>query len=375
MKTEYINITDTSTQKGDIRAAARLLDAGALVAFPTETVYGIGCTVSDAAIEKLNIVKDRTLGKRYTLHVGSVKRAMRFLPQLSPKAINLINNAWPGPMTIVFDVSDEFIEQMKTKIGEEAAQILYYGNTIGVRCPDNPVAQALLEAAQNPAVAPSANLSGQDPAINAHQVRESFDGKIEMILDDSQKCCKYQKSSTVVKIADKDLTVLREGVYNNEQVERMSKIKIMFVCTGNTCRSPLAEYFCRKILSEKLACHIDELDKIGYIVSSAGTMGLENVPASLEVLSICREKGIDAQGHLSSGLTYNRIDDSDHIFAMANSHKDMILQFCPEAEGKTHLLDANGDVGDPIGAGMDVYRKCALQIENALLTRLEEILK
>ena len=207
MKTELVKI-DAEAGPQKVSAAAKLLDDGKLVAFPTETVYGIGCIAEKRAIGKLNEVKERTLGKRYTLHVGSVEAALRFVPAQSLRAKKLIEKGWPGPITIVFKVSDEFVKTMQAKIGTEAAEILYYGNTIGIRCPDNPIASALLNKAQKPVVAPSANLSGQEPAVSCVEVMERFEGRIDMILDGGANICKYRKNSTVVEIGDSDLTVL-----------------------------------------------------------------------------------------------------------------------------------------------------------------------
>ena len=136
----------------------------------------------------------------------------------------------------------------------------------------------------------------------------------------------------------------------------------------------MAESFCRKIISEKLNCDVDETEKIGYKVISAGVMGITGVPASNEVLDICAEKGLDVRSHESRALTAELINASDFIFVMSKSHRETIVRLRPEASDKCMLLDDDSDISDPIGSSIEVYRKCAKQIEHALEKRMDEIL-
>jgi protein-tyrosine-phosphatase len=103
-------------------------------------------------------------------------------------------------------------------------------------------------------------------------------------------------------------------------------------------------------------------------------MGGAGMPASNEIVSICARKGIYLGGHRSRALTSGEVELADYIFAMSKSHCERILEICPEAAEKCQQLDAGDEIGDPIGAGDNVYEKCAQQIESALKERIDEIL-
>ncbi|MCF7954700.1 MAG: threonylcarbamoyl-AMP synthase [Phycisphaerae bacterium] len=376
MITEIIRVDPLNIDSGKIRAAAAVVDGGGLVAFPTETVYGIACRAEESALARLDEAKGRPADKRYSLHIAKIESITDYIPRLSFRACKLIENCWPGPVTIVFELSEADLAEQKKRVSAELFDILYQGGTLGVRCPDSPVAIALLGACKWPVVAPSANLSGQEPALTAKMVIDQLDGRVDMVIDSDGNSgdCRYQINSTVVKVSSGNITILREGAVKIGEIEDMSLMRILFVCTGNTCRSPMGEYFCKKYIAEKLECNVDELEKKGYKISSAGVFGIDGAPASSEVVDICKQKGIDSSLHRSRFLTVEMIEDGDIIFAMTGGHVDGVLEMYPEAESKCFLLDGDKDIPDPIGGGFDVYNECARIIERALDNRLCEMM-
>jgi len=376
MNTEIIRFDPSNIDLEKIRAAAAVIDGGGLVAFPTETVYGVACRVEGSSLAGLDAAKGRPGDKRYSLHISGVDSITDYIPRLSFRACKLIENCWPGPVTVVFELSEADLAEQKKRVSEEVFDLLYQGGTLGVRCPDNPVAIALLGACKWPVVAPSANLSGQKPAVTADGVLTYLNGRVDMILapEDESDACQHRINSTVVKISSGNISILREGAVKIEDIERMSLMRILFVCTGNTCRSPMGEYFCKKYIAEKLECNVDELEKKGYKVVSAGVFGVDGAPASSEVVDICNRKGIDSSGHQSRLLTVEMVEESDIIFTMTRSHGRGVLSLCPQAESKCFLLDGEMDVPDPIGGGVDVYNECACRIERALDNRLCEMM-
>jgi len=376
MQTKLIKLDPMKIDAAKVKEAAKVVDAGGLVAFPTETVYGIACRVEAASLAKLDNIKGRgtdgyATGKYYTLHIGRTADVEKYVPSVGLRAKKLIKNAWPGPLTIVFELTESNIKKRKKNIKKEVFERLYKDNTIGIRCPDNAIAAMLLQATKEPVVAPSANKTSQPPATDAEQVLAQFSGQIDLLLDGGP--CKYKKSSTVVKIGKKELEILREGVYSKEELEEMSKVKFLFVCTGNTCRSPMAEGMFRKLLAEKLQCKIDQLDKIGYKVSSAGVMNMAGSPASAEAIAACAAKGIDIKAHKSQTLTRQLVRESDFIFAMTQMHCERVAAIEPGAADKCILLRRNKEVPDPIGQPQEFFKDCAGLIEGAVKERISEL--
>ncbi|MCK4548394.1 MAG: low molecular weight protein arginine phosphatase [Candidatus Eisenbacteria sp.] len=152
---------------------------------------------------------------------------------------------------------------------------------------------------------------------------------------------------------------------------------VLFVCTGNTCRSPMAEGLLRRLVQEHFPGQVE--------VSSAGTAGLEGLPASEFAMDVARENGVDLEGFHSSALNCRRIREADLILVMSPSHLEVVQKEEPEAADRIHLLrefggtasGADSAVPDPIGASIEVYRQSYQRIDDAIrgvLPRLQDLL-
>lgn len=371
MKTEVVNVRQEEGYVDSIRRAARLLEQGGLVAFPTETVYGIGANAADpTAIDRLRNLKERPEAKPFTLHIPGRSRLEWYVPSLSGTARRLVNKAWPGPLTVVFPVERPEAAPIASRLPAGRTDLLYHERTIGVRCPDDSVAVDLLASTDAPVVAASANAAGNPAPVNADEVLAELDGRIDLVLDGGTT--RYARASTVVRVTEDGCEVLREGVYDERMIRRFLSVSYLFVCTGNTCRSPMAAALCRRLLAEKLGVTVEGLEKRGYTVHSAGVFARAGGRVSEGAVSALLSLGIDLSAHRTQPLTVEQVHAADRVFAMCREHRDAVVRMVPSAAEKTVLLDAEGDIDDPIGAGDDVYRACASRIESALRRRLEE---
>ena len=371
METKVLKLDASKIDSAKINEAAAIIESGGLVAFPTETVYGIACRVKSDSLARLDNLKGRTAEKYYTLHIGQKSDVGNYVPTVGLKAQKLIQNAWPGPLTIVFELEQKDIDEQHRNLEEEVFRSLYKDHSIGIRCPDNAIAAMLLQRTSTPVVAPSANITDSPPAVDAGQVLDQLSGKIDLLLDAGP--CKYKKSSTVVKIGKKGMGILRPGLYSQTELKALSQLRFLFVCTGNTCRSPMAEGIFRKYLAEKLQCNVDGLDEMGYKVGSAGIIGSVGYPATAEAVTACAAKGVDIKAHRNKGLSRELIEASDIIFAMEQIHRDRVIIFDPKAANKCFLLAGNTGIPDPIGHPQQSYDKCAKLIERAVQKRISEL--
>lgn len=193
-------------QPPELQAAVHTLRAGGLVAFPTETVYGLGADASnEAAIAKVYLAKGRPAANPLIVHVADVDMARACVRQWTQRAQALAERFWPGPLSIILPRGD-CIPPIATAGGPNVA----------VRCPDHPLALTLLRDFGGPLVGPSANRSGQVSPTTAAHVREEFPGKDVLVLDGGP--CRAGIESTVVDLAVDPPVLRRPGMVSLEEV-------------------------------------------------------------------------------------------------------------------------------------------------------------
>lgn len=373
MTAEHLTIDPNFPDRAQIEHAARALADGALVVFPTETVYGVGANAANGdSIRRLRALKGRDAQQPFTVHIGRRGDCDDFVPDFTPAGRRLIRKGWPGPLTLVFPVPEPSRARAYAVIDPEAVPSIYANGTVGVRCPDHAVGGGILAAAGVPIVASSANESGKPAPTDAHSIQDRWAGKVDLIIDGGPS--RYQVGSTIISLdAHHGYRFLRKGVLDERMIDQMATLNILFVCTGNTCRSPMAEGICKQALAKRLGCRADELPARGIVVQSAGTMGYAGGSASPEAVEICRRLGIDIAGHRSQGLSVDLIHPADYIFTMAGHHLEVVRSLSPSGSAKARALDAERDVADPMGGTVEDYQRAADQISAALEQQLREV--
>jgi L-threonylcarbamoyladenylate synthase len=201
-KTAVFKVDPKAPSAAVIAHAAGAIRDGLLVAFPTETVYGIAANLLDAkALDRLYEVKRRFKGKPFTVHIADVKMIRDMGCPVSKKARRAIDKFWPGPLTIILKSKD--------------------GRKIGFRMPANKVALELISASAVPVVAPSANISGAKPPTDAKEVLRGLSGKIDILVDSGPTDVGIE--STVVDLTVIPPAVLREGAIKRAAVMKALK--------------------------------------------------------------------------------------------------------------------------------------------------------
>ncbi|MDD6190376.1 MAG: L-threonylcarbamoyladenylate synthase [Firmicutes bacterium] len=202
MKTKILKNT-----KEDIEKAARILRDGGLVAFPTETVYGLGANAFDEkAVAAVYEAKGRPSDNPMIVHISRASDIGQLTRRLSPDIVTLIENFWPGPLTLVVKKRPEVPDRTTGGL-----------DTVAVRMPDNETALELISTALCPVAAPSANLSGSPSPTRAVDVIEDLDGKVDAIIQGED--CRVGIESTVVDMTGDVPTILRPGIITAENLE------------------------------------------------------------------------------------------------------------------------------------------------------------
>jgi protein-tyrosine phosphatase len=346
-----------------VQRAVQALAEGQVVAFPTETTYTLAASVLiPNAVERLLRTKKSPQGP-LTLGVRGACGALDWVPQMSPLGRRLARRLWPGPVTLVFGQAVE--HGRMRELTESVREQVCPSGSLRLRMPAHQAPLSVMQLFSDPLVLSSAHPLESPPATTAQAVVETLGDGVDLIIDDGPT--RLAQPSTVVSVEGNSWSVLREGPITAEQVAQQTTCLVIFVCTGNTCRSPLAEVLFKKRLAERLGCEVNELVNRGFLVISAGLAAMMGGPAAEEAVEVARSLGADLAGHRSRPLTPHLAAQADFLVAMTRSHQLALVEGFPELGTTPRLLSPCGtDVADPIGSELPVYRECAEQIESYL---------
>ncbi|HRK30738.1 MAG TPA: Sua5/YciO/YrdC/YwlC family protein [Tepidisphaeraceae bacterium] len=370
MTTSVVEIFSAGDYPTQIHRSAGVLRDGGLVVLPTETVYGVAAMASHPdAIRKLRAL--RNAGEQpLTIHLADSSAAIDLVGEPTPFAKRLMKKLWPGPVGLTFSVDPSQRARAAGKLELREADVFDASGNITLRCPHHTVAIDVIRAVAAPVVLAVAGTDGGG-AREVSKIAPALEGKVDLILDAGPT--PFAKPSTLIQVGPDGYKIVREGIYDQRIIERLMRTTVLFVCSGNTCRSPMAEAIARKVIADRLKVPQDEIESSGYSVLSAGASAFPGGRATPEAVDAVRKLGGDLSKHRSKPLMPELINQADLILTMSNAHRQAVLAINPAAASKVSTLDPNSDIEDPIGGDRSLYEELAGTLQGLISTRVSDL--
>jgi protein-tyrosine phosphatase len=357
-------------QRAVIETCTAALLRGELVALPTDAAYVAAANaMHPESVARLAAWRDWD-GTPPAVGLGDPAAARDWVPEMGPLGRRLVRRCWPGPVILTF--AHGVKDGLAGRLPEGVRRNIGPGWEIGLTVPHHPAVRQLTEHLPVPVVLGEvAGAAGESVTTPEAVAATVGDGAAVIVADGPTR---LGRPATVVEIRREQWRVRREGAVGADEIARLTARLIVFVCTGNTCRSPLAAALCKKLLADRLGGAIDELPPRGFEVVSAGLAAMRGEPAASEAVEVAHELGADLAGHVSQPVTPELLAHADVIVGMTTGHLHALTAY-PDLAGRVRLLGGPaGDLADPIGGDRAVYQACAGAIWQHLQSLVTELL-
>ncbi len=348
---------DANDEKRALESALASFAAGEIVGLPTECAYAFALAIESDVARATERELSAAGFRAEATALASPELALAELPVVTPAAARLVHRYLPGPLVVV-----------------AAGSAL--SRRVAVRVPGAAITRSFLAAVRSKALffepwSLDATTPDLRDAVTASALIERFPRFAGVVVDTGP--ARIGEAPAIVRADRSTFEVIRPGLLSEHDLRRAAVRRILFVCAGNTCRSPMAAALLRAALAERLDVTPESLPDVGFVVDSAGAYAAPGMPASRGARHAVAARGLDLSPHRSKPLSSELLAAQDRVYGMTDSIVEDLRSLVPRTQFVRHIDPGGEDVSDPFGGDDSVYIAAASEIATHIERIADEI--
>lgn len=341
-----------------VHLAVQAIAEGHVIAVPSDVGYVlIASALQPRVVEQLGQIA-ATSGQPIAILPRAADETLDFFPDVSDAARRLVRKIWPGPL--VLELSDSHPLSAMRCLDESITRTMQSADkTLKIWQPCHEVIDYISRLSSGPLVCVQATAgTDQKPTRNISEI-----GPNQYVLAIDEGTIPSVGRPTMIRIDGNAAKLTEPGLISASALRQYSQLMILFVCTGNTCRSPMAQALMTKKIQDRFG-HLAKDGSVPIVTRSAGVSAFGDDPASHGALQAIANYGLSLASHQSTQINTELVEQADLILAMGTRHRHVIVSQWPSLASKVHLISPDGgEISDPFGGPLEIYQKCAEQLD------------